>query len=122
MVDNATNFSRSGLRDWLIQRVTSIILGLYFLFILIFILCHTGMSFVVWSDLFSQTWFRVFSMLALLSMFCHAWIGIWTIITDYFTERMQGSKALGIRLLLQGAFLLLLAVYLVWGTQIIWGL
>jgi len=122
MVTNATNLSRSGLRDWLIQRVTSFILGAYFLFILIFILCHPSMDFNTWSNLFSTTVMRIFSFLALLSMVCHAWIGIWTISTDYFTDRMQGPKALTIRLLFQAVFALLLAIYLVWGVQIIWGL
>ena len=122
MVTNATNLSRSGLRDWLIQRATSIVLGAYFLFILIYILCHPHLDFTTWSNLFSLTWMRVFTFLALLSMVCHAWVGIWTIITDYFTERMQGSKALCIRLFFQAFFALLLAIYLVWGVQIIWGL
>ena len=34
MVTNVTNFSRSGLFDWMVQRVSAVILATYFVFIL----------------------------------------------------------------------------------------
>ena len=122
MVTNATNLSRSGLRAWIIQRVSAVILGAFFLFILIYIFCHPGIDYATWKNLFSLTWVRIFTFLALLSMVAHAWIGIWTISTDYITSRMHGSKAVVVRIFFQAIFALLLVIYLVWGVQIIWGL
>ena len=122
MVTNITSLTGNGLRDWLIQRITAVIAGLYFLFLLVWLLCHGHVNYTAWSGLFDHTWMRVFTLLALLSVVCHAWTGIWTITTDYITERMQGPRALYVRLTLQILFFLLLVVYLVWGIQIIWGL
>ena len=122
MVTNVTNLSRNGLRDWLIQRVTSVVLGAWFVFISGYILCHSNLDYITWSNLFSYTPMRIFTFLALVSMVSHAWIGIWTVLTDYFTERFQGAAALPIRLGLQVVCALVLVVYLVWGVQVIWGL
>lgn len=122
MVTNATNLSRSGLRDWIIQRGTSVILSAYFIFLLIYFAVHPNINFHTWSSLFTLTSVRVFTLLALLSMVLHAWIGVWTISTDYFTERLQQKKAVWFRLSFQSFFALLLLVYLLWGIQVIWGL
>lgn len=122
MVTNATSLSRSGLRDWIIQRATSVVLGVYFIFLMVYLICHPKIDFNTWSDLFSLTFVRIFTFLTLLSMVLHAWIGVWTISTDYLTERMQQNKAVWFRLFFQAFFVLLLLVYLIWGIQIIWGL
>ncbi|MCY4329468.1 MAG: succinate dehydrogenase, hydrophobic membrane anchor protein [Endozoicomonadaceae bacterium] len=122
MVTNATSLSGSGLRDWIIQRATSVVLSAYFIFLLVYLICHPNINFYTWSGLFSTTAMKVFTLLALLSMVLHAWVGAWTISTDYFTERMQSSKAIWFRLFFQSFFALLLLVYLIWGIQIIWGL
>ena len=63
----------------------------------------------------------MFSVLALLSLVVHAWIGMWTVSTDYLTVRLLGPKATGLRLVFQGGYALVLFVYLVWGVQILWG-
>ena len=51
----------------------------------------------------------------------HAWIGLWTVTTDYLTTRQIGAAATGIRLLAQLVIALLTLVYLLWGLVIIWG-
>jgi succinate dehydrogenase / fumarate reductase membrane anchor subunit len=64
---------------------------------------------------------RVFSLAALLSIAAHAWIGLWSVSTDYLTERMMGSKANILRLMFQAVVAMALFTYVVWGIQILWG-
>ena len=51
----------------------------------------------------------------------HAWIGMWTVSTDYLTVRLMGPKATGLRIVFQTGYVLVLFVYLVWGFRILWG-
>ncbi|QJQ95783.1 MULTISPECIES: succinate dehydrogenase, hydrophobic membrane anchor protein [Halomonadaceae] len=114
MVTNITSFGRSGLSDWLIQRVSAVILALYTLFIVGYLLFNPGLDYVTWSGLFAQTWMRIFSLLAFISLAAHAWIGLWTVSTDYL-------KATNIRLAVQAVVILAIFVFLVWGIQVLWG-
>lgn len=118
MVTAVTSLSRSGLSDWLVQRVTAVILLAYFSFVGVTIV--GGVSYTEWATLFAQTWMRVFTLLAMLSLAAHAWIGMWSVFTDYFTERMLGSKGNVLRIGLQLVTSLSLIVYVIWGVLIIW--
>ncbi|WP_136253904.1 succinate dehydrogenase, hydrophobic membrane anchor protein [Onishia niordana] len=114
MVTNITNFGRSGLSDWLIQRASAVILALYTLFIVGYLLLHPNLDYATWSGLFGATWMRIFSLLAFVSMAAHAWIGLWTVTTDYI-------KPTGIRISAQAVIILAIFVFLVWGVQVLWG-
>ena len=121
MVTNATNLSRSGLSDWLIQRFSAVILAAYVLCVLGSIALTPEMDYSEWRGLFDSSVMRLFSLLALASLCAHAWIGMWTIGTDYLTERQLGSSATFIRLLYQVFCVLAVAVYMLWGIEIFWG-
>jgi len=114
MVTNITSFGRSGLSDWLMQRVTAVILLAYTLFMLGFFLGTSSLDYLTWTGLFQSTWMRIFSLLALLSLAAHAWIGLWTVSTDYM-------KAIGVRLVFQAVVALALFAFVVWGVQLFWG-
>jgi succinate dehydrogenase / fumarate reductase membrane anchor subunit len=120
MVTAVTSMGRSGLQDWLMQRVSAVILLAYFLYIGAVVV--SGVDYGAWKDLFSQTWMRVFSFLALVSLGLHAWVGLWAVFTDYFTERMMGAAGNIVRLAAQIVCALIMFTYLVWGIQILWGL
>lgn len=122
MVTTVTNLGRSGLFDWMMQRVSAIILAAYTLFIIGFLLSTPDLTHEVWANLFSRFWIRVFSLLALLSIAVHGWIGLWTVATDYLTTRMIGSPALFLRLLVLGVYALVTVFYVIWGIEILWGL
>ena len=119
MVTSVTSFGRSGLSDWLLQRVSAVVLLAYFIFIA-FTLAG-GIDYVGWKAVFGQTWVRIFSLLAILSLATHAWIGMWTIGTDYIREHYFGQNANGYRLIYQVICILTLASYLFWGVKILWG-
>ena len=118
MVTSVTSFSRTGLSDWLIQRVTSIILLSYFLLIAYQLM--GSVDYTGWARLFEQTWMKVFTLMAALSLAAHSWIGLWSVFTDYLTERMLGPKGNVIRLVCQLGASLALVGYVIWVVVIIW--
>ena len=118
MVTSVTSFSRTGLSDWLIQRVTSLVLLAYFIVIAYQLL--GSVDYTSWRALFDQTWMKVFTLMAALSLAAHSWIGLWSVFTDYLTERMLGSKGNIIRLLCQLGASLALVGYVLWVIVIIW--
>ena len=119
MVTSVTNLGRSGLSDWLMQRVSAVILLAYFVYLGAVLI--GGVDYQGWKELFSQTWMRIFSLLALVSIVVHAWVGLWCVLTDYITERLMGGKATVLRLAAQAVCGITMFVYLVWGIQILWG-
>ena len=115
MIDMATSLGRSGLQDWLIQRVTAVILAIYMGILIFHFIVQPDLTYPAWRGLFENTWMRYWSLLALLSLIAHAWIGVWTVSTDYV-------KPLWLRFPLQIIIIVALLGYLVWGVQIIWAI
>ena len=122
MVTNVTSFGRSGLYDWLVQRITAVVLAVYLVTLLGYLILTPDLDYQQWQGLFSATWMRIASLMALMALCAHAWIGMWTISTDYLTSDMLGGKATLVRFLFQAACVVLMFIYLVWGIQILWGL
>jgi succinate dehydrogenase / fumarate reductase, membrane anchor subunit len=121
MVTAVTNFGRSGLADWLAQRLSAVVLLAYFICLGSFLVANPGVGYEQWHGLFQHTAMRVFSMLALLSLGAHGWIGMWAVSTDYLTERQLGPKGNVLRGLFQLVCGLVVFTYLVWGIEILWG-
>ena len=113
MVTSVTNYGRNGVHDWIIQRVSAVVLALYTLFLLGYVIATPDLQFAQWQGLFACTGMKVFSLAALISICAHAWIGMWTISTDYL-------KAAGVRFVFQAVCAAALFVYLVWGIDILW--
>ncbi|MGE8499613.1 MAG: succinate dehydrogenase, hydrophobic membrane anchor protein [Pseudomonas sp.] len=122
MVTNVTNFSRSGLYDWMAQRVSAVVLAAYVLFLLGYVMLHPGMAYADWHGLFSNTAMRIFSLLALVALGVHAWVGMWTISTDYLTPMALGKWATAVRFLFQAVCGIAMFAFFVWGVQILWGI
>ncbi|GAB3098793.1 succinate dehydrogenase, hydrophobic membrane anchor protein [Aestuariicella hydrocarbonica] len=121
MVTAVTSFGRSGLYDWMIQRISAIAMAAYVIFLVGFILSTPEVGYEQWKDLYSQLWMRVFSLITLLSLAAHAWIGLWAVLTDYLTNRMMGAKATVLRVLAQVVLGVVTVTYTVWGVEILWG-
>jgi len=122
MVTSITSLGRNGLYDWLVQRVSAVVLLLWFLYVAFFVATHASLTYDDWRGLFAQTSMRIFTLAALLSLCAHAWIGMWPISPDYFTSGLLGSKATTIRLLFQLATLAVLVIYLLWCVLILWSI
>jgi succinate dehydrogenase / fumarate reductase membrane anchor subunit len=114
MVTSVTNFGRSGAYDWMVQRVSAVVLAVYTIW-LVGVLFFSPMDFAGWSEMFSKTPVRIFSLMALLALGAHAWIGLWTVSTDYIKNGL-------VRFVVQAGCGAVMFFYVVWGVQILWGL
>lgn len=114
MVSDITSLTGNGLKDWLIQRVTAIGFAIYILFILGFFLTHPHMDYSQWKMLFQCKLFQIATILALVALVLHSWIGIWTVTTDYL-------KGTALRVSLQMVIAVLLLGELAFGIGIMWG-
>lgn len=121
MVTSVTSFGRSGLYDWLIQRVGAAVMAAYVIFLTAYIVLNPDLTYEQWHALFGQLWMRVFSLVTLLSFISHAWIGLWAVLTDYLTVRLLGAKATVLRIFAQMVLGVVSVTYLVWGVEILWG-
>jgi succinate dehydrogenase / fumarate reductase membrane anchor subunit len=115
MVNRIVTGAHYGLRDWLAQRVTAAVMAVYVLVVVGYLLRQASYGYDTWIELFSGNVMRTFSMLFLLSLFYHAWIGVRDIVMDYV-------KPAGIRLLIHVLVILALVLYVIWSVQILWGL
>jgi len=122
MVTSFTSLGSNGVYDWLVQRLSAVVLLVWILFVCFFILTTDNLTSQTWQALFNRTWMRVFTMAGLLALCAHAWVGMWTISTDYFTAVMLGKAATVVRFLFQLVCLLVLLTYFVWCAQILWSI
>jgi succinate dehydrogenase / fumarate reductase membrane anchor subunit len=108
-----TSLTRNGVKDFLIQRVSAIVLALYTLTIVAYACLHHPLTYVAWTALFHCPFIKIFTVITLLSLIAHAWVGMWTIFTDYVTCSW-----------LRGILMILMIfgfiAYLVFGIAILW--
>ena len=121
MVKQPTVSRRNGVRDFLLVRLSALVLATYVLFLFGYLICQPQLDYVSWKALFSVLPMKVFTLLALTAMLVHGWIGLWTVTTDYLTASHAGPKADVLRLLVQIAMAIAMFVIVIWGIQIIWG-
>ncbi len=114
MVTNVTSLTGNGLKDWLIQRVTAVYFAAYSLFLLAYLLFHPQLNYVQWHNLFHCVVFQIASLIALFALSLHAWIGVWTVTTDYM-------KCTVLRLSVQMLVAAWLVAQFIWGLMIVWG-
>jgi succinate dehydrogenase / fumarate reductase membrane anchor subunit len=102
-----------GLRDWLAQRITAIVMALYTVILLVCFLTTSDFSYNGWAGLFAHQWFKIATFVTLLMMFYHVWVGMRDIWMDYV-------KPVIARLLLQSATILWLIGCAGYAAQILW--
>jgi succinate dehydrogenase / fumarate reductase, membrane anchor subunit len=102
-----------GVKDWLVQRVTAVLMVVYTLVLLGSFLNGDNFSYEGWAGLFAKQWFKLFSLVTLFGLFYHAWIGMRDIWMDYI-------KPAGLRLALHIATIAWLLGCAAWTVQILW--
>lgn len=122
MVRRITSLSGNGTYDWLVQRVSAVVLLAWVLVVVGYIVVVDDMNSLQWQGLFSRGWMRIFSLAALLSLCGHAWVGMWTVSTDYLTRSVFGRAAAWLRFAFQLACAIVLLVYFIWCVQILWSI
>ena len=109
------SFGGSGIREWLIQRVTAVYLVFYLGGLLIMCVRAPVLDHQHWRALFAEPLLQLATFLAFASLALHSWVGIWTVATDYI-------KAPTLRLILLGTVVLVLAGELIWGIDLLRGI
>jgi len=109
-----------GSRDFLVQRMTAIIMAVYTLILILAIIFSPSLDFQSWRQLFTFHLFAIplgqlLATLAFLSVAWHAWIGVRDIWMDY-------AKPTGVRLLLEVLTALWLVGSIVFFAKILWSL
>ena len=97
---------------WYTQRYTSIIILCYLIYILSFIFTNQDINFFSWSDFFLSFQVRFLSSIVFLVIVLHAFIGLWTVGTDYLTKRTLGYLNISLS---RGADILRYIYYFIFG-------
>ncbi len=113
-VDKRAVGAHYGLRDWLAQRITAIVITLYTALFLGIVMWNGGLDYPTWRALFSGNAFRVATFLFMVALFWHAWVGMRNILMDY-------AKPTSVRLALQTIVICALIAYSGWTIQVLWG-
>jgi succinate dehydrogenase / fumarate reductase membrane anchor subunit len=121
MVTRVTSLGKNGLYDWIVQRGSALILGLYTLCVLSFLMTGEAPNYEQWHAYMSSCFMQIFTFLALIAFVGHAWVGLWTVAGDYLTTRQLGKPATAVRAAVLSLVFVMTVVYLVWGVQIVWG-
>ncbi len=104
-----------GLRDWLVQRFTAVLMGLFTLVVLVQVLLPGPIGYDKWSGIFAQQWMKVLTFVAVVALAWHAWVGVRDVLMDYV-------KAFWLRLALQVAVAAWVVGCCGWAVQVLWRL
>lgn len=102
-----------GMKDWLAQRVTAVVMAIYTVIVLISFLTAGGFSYENWIAFFGMTWFKIATFTTFMVLFYHVWVGVRDIWMDYV-------KSVALRLTLQMATMLWLIGCAGYAVRIIW--
>ena len=100
-----------GLRDWLGQRATAVLMVLYTLLLLAALLVQKPAGYPAWYGLFGAAWMKVATLTFIACLLYHAWVGIRDIWMDYV-------KPTGVRLVLEVGSIVWLAACGIWALKI----
>jgi succinate dehydrogenase / fumarate reductase membrane anchor subunit len=105
-----------GLRDWLAQRVTAVLMALFTLVVLAQVIFTKGaIGYDKWAGIFSAQWMKVLTFTVIVALAYHAWVGVRDIWMDYI-------KPVGLRLSLQVFSIVWLVGCAGWAIQVLWRL
>ena len=103
-----------GWRDFVVQRITAILLLAFTLLLLAQLLFTKGpIGYDVWAGIFAAQWMKALTFAVIVALIWHAWIGMCSIWYDY-------GKPAGLRLLLQAATIVWLVACGGWAVQVLW--
>ena len=102
-----------GLGGWLAQRFTAIVMGVYTIILMVAVFGARDFSYDGWAGLFARPWMKVATVVTLVALAYHAWVGMRDIWMDYV-------KPTGIRILLQFATIVWLFACVAYAVIILW--
>ncbi|MBA4175143.1 MAG: succinate dehydrogenase, hydrophobic membrane anchor protein [Leptothrix sp. (in: Bacteria)] len=105
-----------GMRDWLSQRVTAVLMALFTVLLLLqLVFSGAPLGYDVWAGIFAAQWMKVLTLVVFVSLGWHAWVGVRDILMDYV-------KPAATRLVLQVFTIVWLVGCMGWAIQVLWRL
>ena len=104
-----------GLRDWLAQRVTAVLMALFTVVLVAQLLFGAELGYARWAAIFSAQWMKTLTFVVIVALLYHAWVGMRDIWMDYV-------KPVAVKLVLQVFTLVWLVGCAGWAVQVLWRL
>ena len=102
-----------GMRLWLSQRLTALVMAFYIVSLVILLAIMQPANHAAWHSLFAPIWFRIATLVFFMCLFMHAWLGVADVLKDYVFNKT-------LRAYMQIAVDIALVAYLFWLTFILW--
>ncbi len=104
-----------GLRDWLAQRITAVLMAVFTVVLILQVLFGGPMGYERWAAIFSQQWMKFLTFTLIVSLCWHVWVGVRDIWMDYV-------QPVGLRLTLHVLSIVWLVGCAGWAVQVLWRL
>lgn len=104
-----------GMRLWLTQRLTAVVMAIYLSLLAILLIIQQPAGFDAWRGFVLPVWFRLATLLFFISLFSHAWLGVRDVLKDYIFNP-------ALRSYLQIVVDIFLVIYSVWIVFILWNI
>ncbi len=103
-----------GMRDWLSQRVTAVLMAIFTVVVLAQLIVSRGpIGYEKWAGIFAPQWMKVLTFATVIGLLYHVWVGMRDVLMDYI-------KPVGIRLALQIFVIVWLIGCVGWAVQVLW--
>lgn len=103
----------TGLRAWLVQRVTAVYMLFFIVFLLVHFLFDPPKSYLAWREWMLKPGVSISAFVFYTALLMHAWVGVRDVILDYV-------KPLAVRVLLLALLGFCLIGLGAWVTRILW--
>jgi succinate dehydrogenase / fumarate reductase membrane anchor subunit len=105
-----------GMRDWLSQRVTAVVLALFVVLVLAQLIFSKGpIGYELWAGIFAAQWMKSLTFVVILSLHYHVWVGMRNIFMDYV-------KPYAVRFVMHVFAIVWLTACTGWAIQVLWRL
>ena len=105
-----------GMRDWLSQRLTAVLMTLFTLIVLAQVIFTRGpIGYDKWAGIFAAQWMKVLTFAVVAALLWHVWVGMRNVWMDYI-------KPVGVRMSLQALTIAWLIGCAGWAFQVLWRL
>ena len=105
-----------GMRDWLSQRVTAVLMALFTVLVLAELIFSKGpVGYELWAGIFSPQWMKALTFTVIIALLYHVWVGMRNIFMDYV-------HPYGVRFVLDVFAIVWLVACAGWGIQVLWRL
>ena len=102
-----------GMRQWLTQRLTAVVMAVYIVVLIVYMIALQPNNHAAWRAAVNPLWFRLLTFLFFICLCMHAWLGVRDVLRDYVFNQTLRAR-------MQTAVDILLIIYAIWMSVILW--